>query len=171
MSDSALGGQTFAAHRLVLAMRSSVFKAELYGPMREGSTQQLVTIEDMQPAVFKALLRFIYTDSLLDNDDHGGDVHIEMIRHLLVAADRYALDRLKLICQSILCQKIDVESVATTMALAYQYNCPRLTEACLEFMTSSNVMDAVEATQGYKDLKTTCPSALADAFAKGMSSR
>jgi speckle-type POZ protein len=150
-------------------MRSSVFKAELYGPMREGSTQQLVTIEDMQPAVFDALLHFIYTDSLLDNDDHGGDVHIEMIRHLVVAADRYAVDRLKLICQSILCQKIDVETVATTLALAYQHNCPRLTDACLEFITSSNAMDAVAATQGYKDLKTTCPSALADTFEKAMS--
>ncbi|RLN05622.1 BTB/POZ and MATH domain-containing protein 2 [Panicum miliaceum] len=57
--------------------------------MREGRTQ-LVAIEDMQPAVFKALLRFIYTDSLLDDDDLGGDVHIEMIRHLAVAADNTA---------------------------------------------------------------------------------
>lgn len=113
-----VGEQIFTAHRLVLAMRSSVFKAELYGPMREGSKQQLVTIEDMQPAVFKALLHFIYTDSLLDNDDdHGGDVRIEMIRHLIAAADGYAVDRLKLICQSILCQKIDGEFVATTSIL------------------------------------------------------
>jgi speckle-type POZ protein len=52
--------------------------------------EQLVIIEDKQPAVFRALLRFIYTDSLPDMDDLEGDANREMIRHLLVAADRYA---------------------------------------------------------------------------------
>jgi speckle-type POZ protein len=40
-----VGGETFTAHKLVLAMRSPVFKAEFYGPMRERSAQ-LVTIEE-----------------------------------------------------------------------------------------------------------------------------
>ncbi|KAK1643283.1 hypothetical protein QYE76_061088 [Lolium multiflorum] len=45
-----VGGETFGAHRFVLAMRSPVFKAELYGPMREASKGHHITIEDMQPA-------------------------------------------------------------------------------------------------------------------------
>ncbi|CAD6217551.1 unnamed protein product [Miscanthus lutarioriparius] len=165
-----VGGETIAAHRLVLAMRSPVFKAELYGTMMEGRSQ-LVTIEDMQPAVFRALLHFIYTDSLPDMVDHEGDAVIEMIRHLIVAADRYAVDGLKLICQSILCEKLNVMTVGTTLALAYQHNCDRLKDACHEFLTASNVMDIVIATPGYKNLKTTCPSALADAFEKAMKRR
>jgi speckle-type POZ protein len=129
--------------------------------------KQLVTIEDMQPDVFRALLQFIYTDSLPDMDDPEGKPNREMINHLLVAADRYAVDRLKLVCQSILCKNIDVETVSATLALAYQHNCERLKDICLEFITSSSsVMDSVVATQGYKNLKTTCPSALADAFDK-----
>lgn len=161
-------GQTFAAHKLVLAMRSPVFKAELYGPMREGSAQ-IVTIEDMQPAVFKAMLHFIYTDSLPDMDDFGGDASCHMVQHLLVAADRYSVDRLRLVCQSILCENIDVDNVATTLALAYQHGCNLLQDACLEYISSSsNVMDAVVATQGFKNVKETCPSALADAFEKTM---
>ncbi|CAO2168440.1 unnamed protein product, partial [Urochloa humidicola] len=72
-----VAGETFAAHKLVLAMRSPVFKAELYGPMKEGSAQ-LVTIEDMQPAVFRALLHFIYTDSLPDTNYLGRDASCEM---------------------------------------------------------------------------------------------
>ncbi|XP_066352870.1 BTB/POZ and MATH domain-containing protein 1-like isoform X2 [Miscanthus floridulus] len=165
-----VGGETFTAHKLVLAMRSPVFKAEFYGPMRERSTQ-LVTIEDMQPAVFRVLLQFIYTDSLPDMKDLVEDVNCEMIRHLLVAADRYALDRLKLICQSILAENLNVITVATTLALAYQHNCNMLQDVCLEYITSSDVMDAVAATEGYKNLKTTCPSALADAFEKTMKLR
>ena len=41
-----------------------------------------------------------------------------------------------------------------------------LRRLALNLSPPSNVMDAVAETQGYKDLKTTCPSALADAFAK-----
>jgi len=57
----AVDGETFAAHRLVLALRSPVFKAELCGPMRElGGAAQPIAVEDMQPEVFRAMLHFIY---------------------------------------------------------------------------------------------------------------
>uniref|UniRef100_A0A453T5N0 BTB domain-containing protein n=4 Tax=Triticinae TaxID=1648030 RepID=A0A453T5N0_AEGTS len=60
--------EVFTAHKIVLAMRSPVFKAELYGPMRDKCGQS-IAIEDMEPAVFKALLHFIYTDELPPMDD------------------------------------------------------------------------------------------------------
>jgi len=57
----AVAGETFSAHRLVLALRSPVFKAELCGPMRElGGAAQPIAVEDMQPEVFRAMLHFIY---------------------------------------------------------------------------------------------------------------
>jgi speckle-type POZ protein len=128
-------GEAFPAHKIVLAMRSLVFRAELYGPMRE-KTSRKITVEDMQPAVFKALLHFIYTDSLPSMEDD--DENKEMVKHLLVAADRYALERLKLICEGILCKSLDVESVATMLALADQHQCSMLKDACVDFVTSSN---------------------------------
>jgi speckle-type POZ protein len=48
------------AHRLVLAMRSPVFAAELLGDMREGTTRH-VRVDDMRPSTFRAMIRFIYT--------------------------------------------------------------------------------------------------------------
>jgi speckle-type POZ protein len=160
-----VGGDTFGAHKIVLAMRSPVFKVEFYGPMKE-ATAQLVTIEDMQPAVFRALLHFIYTDTLPIMDDREGDDNTEMIRHLLVAADRYAMERLKLVCQSILCKNLNVETVATTLAMADQHNCDRLKDACIQFISCSNAMDDVVATEGYKNLKRDCPSIIVDMFEK-----
>ncbi|EES14736.1 BTB/POZ and MATH domain-containing protein 1 [Sorghum bicolor] len=162
-----VGGETFAAHKIVLAMRSPVFKAELFGQMKE-AREQLVTIQDMQPDVFRALLYFIYTDSLpADMDVRDGEGYREMIRHLLVAADRYAVDRMKLVCASILCKNLHPKTVSATLALAYHHNCDRLKDVCLEFITSSSdVMNSVMATQGYQNLKATCPSALVDAFEK-----
>ena len=45
-------GETFAAHKLVLATRSPVFRAQLFGPMRDQNTQ-CITVEDMEAPVFK----------------------------------------------------------------------------------------------------------------------
>ncbi|KAL6651429.1 hypothetical protein ACP70R_010354 [Stipagrostis hirtigluma subsp. patula] len=87
-----VGDQLFHGHRCVLAARSMVFKAELFGAMKETSTR-CIKIDDMEPAVFEGLLHFIYTDSLQENCN--GDKIVAM-QHLLVAADRYGLDRLKL---------------------------------------------------------------------------
>lgn len=42
-----VGGETFTAHRHLLAARSSVFKAELLGPMKESAASACVRIEDM----------------------------------------------------------------------------------------------------------------------------
>ncbi|PUZ50639.1 hypothetical protein GQ55_6G074500 [Panicum hallii var. hallii] len=162
-----VGGETFAAHKMVLAMRSPVFRAELYGPMSE-ATAQRVTIQDMQPAVFRALLHFLYTDSLPGRDRHGGDADRDLIWHLLEAADGYAVGRLSLLCQSILSENLDVETVATTLALACQHNCDPLKDVCLDFISSSHVMNEVVATQGFKNLKTTCPALLLDVFQKTM---
>jgi speckle-type POZ protein len=160
-----VGGEAFTAHKIVLAARSPVFRAELYGPMRE-TAAEFIEIEDMQPDVFRALLHFVYTDSLpaamdeLEGDDHG-----EMVRHLLAAADRYAMDRLKMVCQSVLSEKIDVQTVATTLALADQHSCDMLKDVCLEFIDSST-MDEIASTQGFLDLKRSCPSILVDVLLK-----
>jgi len=60
-----VGGEKFAAHRLVLGARSSVFKAELFHQTEEGSTSTNVVIQirDMEARVFRALLTFIYTQT------------------------------------------------------------------------------------------------------------
>jgi speckle-type POZ protein len=163
-------GEVFPAHKIVLAMRSPVFKAELYGPMRD-KTSRRITVEDMQPAVFKALLQFIYTDSLPSMEDLDDYENKEMVKHLLVAADRYVLERLKLICEGILCKSLDVESVATILALADQHQCSMLKDACVEYVTSSNRMDDVVATQGYVRLKRSCPAVLVDIFERVTKSR
>uniref|UniRef100_A0A0D3HDW3 BTB domain-containing protein n=1 Tax=Oryza barthii TaxID=65489 RepID=A0A0D3HDW3_9ORYZ len=59
-----VAGERFAAHRCVLAARSPVFGAELYGLMKEGDAAVVVRVEGVEARVFKLLLRFVYTDSL-----------------------------------------------------------------------------------------------------------
>jgi speckle-type POZ protein len=163
-------GEVFPAHRVVLAMRSPVFDADLDGPMGDNGRQE-ITIEDMQPTVFKAFLHFIYTDSMPSMDDLADDDKTEMVKHLLVAADKYALERMKMICEGILCKSLDVETVATILALADQHHCSNLKDACIEFMLSSNRIDDVVASQGYVHLKRSCPDVIVDVFERAAKSR
>ncbi|CAL4917719.1 unnamed protein product [Urochloa decumbens] len=121
-----VAGQTFAAHRCVLAARSPVFSAELFGVMKESDTGGVVRIDDMEAQVFKALLYFVYTDLFpeMASEEGEGDLDEDVLsQHLLVAADRYNLERLKLLCEKKLCEHIGVDTAATILALAEQHHC------------------------------------------------
>lgn len=168
------GGQTFSAHRPVLAARSPVFRAQLFGQMKEGKTAGgggVIEIGDMEAPVFSALLSFIYTDSLpeadeeqdQDKDDDGAMVRYQ---HLLAAADRYGLERMKLICQEKLCKHVRASSVAGMLALADRHHCPGLKEACFDFLSSSTNLDSFTQTDGFEVLTDTCPAVLKELLAK-----
>ncbi|TVU24181.1 hypothetical protein EJB05_26584, partial [Eragrostis curvula] len=157
-----VGGETFAAHRCILAARSPMFMAELFGPMEE-KTAGCVRIVDMEARVFKAVLHFIYSDSLPDIEKVE---MFAMAQHLLVAADRYSLDRLKLVCEDKLCRCIDTSTVATTLALADQHNCHVLKESCFQFLLSGGNLKAAMASDGFEHLTRSCPPIIKELLAK-----
>uniref|UniRef100_A0A0D9XK18 BTB domain-containing protein n=1 Tax=Leersia perrieri TaxID=77586 RepID=A0A0D9XK18_9ORYZ len=154
-----VGGEIFAAHRLVLAARSQVFKAKFFGPMKEGATTNAIKIDDMDAQVFEALLFFIYTDMLpkMDQEDEGS-----MAQHLLVASDLYGLQRLKLICEDILCNHIDTDSVAIMLVLADKHNCVHLKEMCFEFLCSSTALVKFMEASDFRYFIRSCPTILKD---------
>ncbi|VAH37742.1 unnamed protein product [Triticum turgidum subsp. durum] len=102
-----------------------------------------IQIDDMEAKVFKMMLHFIYTDTLPNIDE--GEI-TEMAQHLFVAADRYNLERLKLICANMLCNYMDVGTAATTLALAEQHDCDKLKEVCYRFLKSFQNLKAVTLT-------------------------
>ncbi|CAL4933463.1 unnamed protein product [Urochloa decumbens] len=153
-----VGNQTFSARRVVLAARSPVFKAELYGLKKERVSSELIPIDGMEAEVFSALLAFMYTDALPEMKEQEESA---MAQKLLVAADRYHLGRLKLMCESKQCCKhIDASSAARLLALAEQHNCRGLRKACLQFVRSSVHLDAVMETDPFLQLATSYPSVL-----------
>ncbi|KAL8158119.1 BTB/POZ and MATH domain-containing protein 2-like [Apium graveolens] len=158
-------GEFFAAHKLVLAARSPVFKAQLFGPMKDRDTE-CIKIEEMEASVFKALLHFIYWDSLPDLEDPG-DVSSKwasslMSQHLLAAADRYGVVRLKSLCEAKLCDNVAINTVATTLALADQHHCIQLKSLCLKFIALPKNLKAVMQTDGFDYLKQSCPSVISE---------
>jgi speckle-type POZ protein len=174
-----VSGETFSAHRCVLAARSTVFRAQLFGPMKEGTTASVIQIKDMEAKVFKTLLNFIYTGSCLDMEEDTSQVveegkeeeaveYVMWLHNLFVAADRYDLQRLKLLCEEHLSEHIGVTSVASTLALAEQHHSHRLREACLKFIQvqSPSCLEKVMATDGWEHITTTYPSVLNNLIAK-----
>ncbi|XP_048574431.1 BTB/POZ and MATH domain-containing protein 1-like [Triticum urartu] len=161
-----VGGEIFSAHRSVLAARSPVFKAELFGTMRERAGDP-IEIHDIEADVFKSLLHFIYTDSLPESTHQGATQEdVVTASHLLVAADRYDIERLKLTCEDKLCNHIDLNMVATSLALAEQHNCHGLKEACFGFLASPSNLEAMIGSDGYQHLKSSCPSTLKELIAR-----
>ncbi|KAI4982794.1 hypothetical protein ZWY2020_023286 [Hordeum vulgare] len=147
--------------RSVLAS-PAVFAAELRGPMKEGdvATGGVVRIQDMEAEAFKALIRFAYTGSLPETSDEEDES--VTCQHLIGPADRYNMERLKLICEQKLCRYIDVDSVMIILALAEQHQCQGLKKACFNFLSTPANLRAVMATDDFKYMITTCPSIMYD---------
>ncbi|CAN7137971.1 unnamed protein product [Brassica rapa subsp. narinosa] len=158
-----VGDETYKAHKLILAARSPVFRAQFYGPVGNNSVDRVV-IEDMEPSIFKAMLSFIYTDVLPDVHEITGSTSTasftNMIQHLLAAADLYDLGRLKILCEAFLCEELNVDNVATTLALADQHQFLQLKAFCLKFVASPANLRAVMKSEGFKHLNQSCPSVL-----------
>ena len=121
-----IGEESLKAHKLILAARSPVFRAQFFGLVGDPKAAR-VAVEDMDPGVFKAMLQYVYTDELPEGRE------TVLLQHLLAAADRYGLDRLKSLCEQRLCGEIAPDTVAATLALAEQHQCVQLKAACLKY--------------------------------------
>ncbi|KAI4978631.1 hypothetical protein ZWY2020_015384 [Hordeum vulgare] len=142
--------EKFVAHRRLLAARSSENDATC------------LRIDNMDARVLKMMLYFIYTGMLPRIDDN--EIR-EVAQDLFVAADRYDLRRLKLICTNMLCNCID--TVATTLAFAEQHGFDGLKKACFKFLASFSSLKAVRATDGFKKLKDIHPNILEELIVQG----
>ncbi|XP_049404336.1 BTB/POZ and MATH domain-containing protein 3 isoform X2 [Solanum stenotomum] len=135
-----VGEEAFKGHKLILAARSPVFRAQFFGLIGNPKTGEL-EIEDIEPSVFKAMLQYIYSDELPDLIEITGSTSTctstIVMQHLLAAADRFGLDRLKELCEAKLCEEVNVDTVATTLSLAEQHRCPQLKAICLKFAATN----------------------------------
>ncbi|KAJ6806935.1 BTB/POZ and MATH domain-containing protein 3-like [Iris pallida] len=163
-----VGDETFRAHKLILAVRSPVFKAQFYGLIGNPDMEKIV-VKDVQPLVFKAMLNFIYSDVLPDIRELTGSVskaiYASIMQHLFVEADRYGLERLKLLCEAKLCELVSADTVASTMALAEQHQCAHLKSVCLKFTASRENLGDVIQTEEFEHLGKANPSLLLDLLA------
>jgi speckle-type POZ protein len=102
---------------------------------------------------------------VVEENDDDADVDV-MWQQLLVAADRYGIERLRLMCETKLGRYINTNTVATILSLAEQHHCRRLKEECLEFLDFPAHLKQVMEVGGLDHLRSICPSVLIDLIAK-----
>ncbi|KAF7027799.1 hypothetical protein CFC21_039809 [Triticum aestivum] len=150
------------AHKTALSMRSPVFAAQF----RWHTTESTARVHDISASTFRAMLHFIYTDQLELKSADGG--RVAMALDLLVAADRYDIGSLRLMCENILSESMGVVSVMSTLMEVHgRHSCRAVEALCIEYMASDPaVYAAVKATEDYKELKESCYSSVLEVVEK-----
>ena len=116
------------AHKAMLAAQSPVFAAMFEHDTKERAESR-VEIVDLEGPVIQEMLRFIYTGKVpffLDS----------MAVELLVAADKYALDQLKSLCEHSLISTLNTDNVVEVLMLADQHCAKQLRAKAIEFFKS-----------------------------------
>jgi speckle-type POZ protein len=123
----AANGAEFNAHKAILAARSAVFAAMFEHEMEEKKHNR-VEIRDMDKDVLGEMLRFIYTGKANNLDKMADD--------LLAAADKYDLERLKVMCEEALCSNLSIETAAEVLILADMHSANQLKAHAIDFINT-----------------------------------
>ena len=149
-----VNGKDFYAHKNMLAARSSIFTAMFEHEMAE-KISNTVKITDIDHQVFEEVLRYIYTGKTSSLTD-------EIAMELLVAADKYELDRLKIICEVFMGKNITKNNVTNILIVADAHRSILLKTRAIEFI-NRNRKD-VKDTKGYKSMLKLHPQFIEECY-------
>ena len=137
------------AHSAIVVSASPVICAMLkIDKFKEGRTK-VVEIDDIDPAVFREMLRYLYTGRAPKFDES------EMSESLFLAADKYKIEALRDICERSLISKLNSQTIVHHLVLAHLHSAPHLLEASLKFLVAHKT--EVWTHSEWKDLMKTYP--------------
>lgn len=148
------GGQSIAAHSVILALRSSTLRASLFGPLAAtgaasaSQPRELDIPGGIGAAAFRRVVSFIY------NDLPPGDLKIALsvaeLHDLLYAADYLDVRRLRELCAAELHKCLAPDNAVATLKVAHALSCRPLLEASLRFIAANSA--AVMRAPGWAEL-------------------
>ncbi len=125
-----VGGETVYAHRVVLCMHSTFFRAILEGPWsesnREGGVHKAIPLPDVSLNAFLFMLEWMYAGV--------STIPVQMTVEILLCADKFGVVPLKLKCAKLLQESMNLENVITLLELGTQLMLDSLVEACLSLI-------------------------------------
>ncbi|XP_073841531.1 speckle-type POZ protein-like [Musca autumnalis] len=136
-------GIELKAHKAILCGRSPVFAAMFRNNFQENKTN-LIRIDDMVAEVIEEMLKFLYT---------GGDVLETFAKDLFIAANKYSLLDLQIMCENILINTMEIATVADILLLADRLANARLKTNAVQFIVKN--IKTVTETEGWKKLCET----------------
>lgn len=125
--------QKIYATKAHLSVRSEHFRALFFSGMRESSVEGLqpIPLHDISAPVFLTLLEYIYTDKIAEH------ITSDLAVPLLIAAEKYLLDRLKALCEDAIRKCISVDNVVQIMLAAKNHRAEGLKEICMDFIVAN----------------------------------
>lgn len=139
------GGQKMKAHKCIIASRCEVFSNMFLHSMKE-QQEAVITVQDVTSQTFKYLLEYIYTDQLNPQSLEVPDQVIE----LLIAANKYDLERLKRLCEKHLVSLIDIDSALELLQLSDRHQGTELKRKCINFCTQH--LEAIKVRDEFRKL-------------------
>ncbi|XP_015112434.1 speckle-type POZ protein A [Diachasma alloeum] len=144
------GEKKFRAHKVVLAARSAVFSAMLEQAGTDEVPKDIVKIEDMEPAIVRGMLEFIYRDRV---------ANLEVLaRDLLMASAKYELDRLKIMCEEAIYGTLTNDTAAEIFVLSDRHRALQLKKYVMAFIDDHLL--GVTQSKGYNSLAENYPGLL-----------
>ncbi|XP_065205343.1 speckle-type POZ protein B-like [Planococcus citri] len=141
-----VNGKEYPVHKAVLAARSPVFYAMFKHSTKENELNR-VDIEDVDEAVVEEMLIYIYTGKC--------EVPDALAEELFVAADKYDLGRLKIMCVQKLIEGLSVENATNVVILADMHHHEDLKREAIKFMVTN--FAKVLNTVGWKNMLLSNP--------------
>ncbi|XP_055353045.1 BTB/POZ domain-containing protein 6-B-like [Paramacrobiotus metropolitanus] len=119
----------FSAHKYVLCLRSSVFRAMFYGDLAE-NCEKPIDISDVPVEAFANMLSFLYTDAM-------GKLSVENVIATWMCADKYDLPELVGICCDFVSAKLSIDNCLTILENGVHWHADEIVKRCLEFIDRS----------------------------------
>ncbi|KAJ4786855.1 BTB/POZ and MATH domain-containing protein 2 [Rhynchospora pubera] len=162
-------GEIFGGHKCIIHARSPVFSETYFGLTKEKFDTK-IRIKEMKAPVFKALLHFIYNDSFsgfkkMKGNDETQDSGL-LTQELMVVADRYGLERLRIMCEKTLSHGVDINNVVSLLSFAQSHSYNHLKASCLKFLASPDTFGAVVETEQFQYLVRCHPLILKELLEK-----
>lgn len=135
-------------HKCILSARSEYFSAMFTSDMKESKENQ-IEVTDMSYNVMLEVLRFIYAGKVNDIDTLKVD--------LLIAADKYVIEGLKVLCEKALIQDLKVKNIVDNLVLADRHHLNNLKIASFNLFKvhKQTIMSSTEFKSAMKSLSAT----------------
>ena len=122
-----VGTTKINVHSLILASSSEFFRTMFTSEMKERYEQNVIITADLDPDAVKALIDFVYTETIIINDEN--------ILQLLHAADYLQMIEPKEFCVEFLECKLSPDTCVSILGVAQRYNIETLQDLAHQMMS------------------------------------
>jgi speckle-type POZ protein len=144
------GDQTFKCHKLILALKSDVFKAMLYTNKCTENTTGTICVDDIDAKAMNTLLKYLYHNKITYKEATDID--------LIVAANKYNIVDLVAKCEKNIFLTMSMTNIMDVLAVSKYLPTPDLFEKARLFFSERMGREKVQEGQKWLKLRTQNPT-------------